>query len=99
MEWITILNPNSGQDAQVKISFNFVGDQKSHTLSVPAERVSTVDLFHLPIFPKNKLAGVIIESNVPVIVQQVRRAYQKDVPAVTSISASLPHPIGDQKVE
>lgn len=99
MEWITVLNPNAGQDVQVKVTFNFVGDQKSHLLVVPAERVSTVDLFHLPIFPKNKLAGVIIESNVPVIVQQVRRSYPKNVPTVTSMFTTMAYPIGDQKDE
>jgi hypothetical protein len=98
-EWITILNPNPGQDAHIKIFFNFVGQQKTHTLTVPAERVRTVDLFNLPVFLKNSLCQPIIESDVPVVVEQVRRCYAKGIPVIQSMYACMALPIGDQRIE
>lgn len=98
-EWITVLNPAADRDAHVKITFNWPGEQKVHTFTVPAERVKTVDLFNLPIIPKNKIFGPIIESDVPVIVQQVRRCYARGIPVITSMWACLAYPIGDLKIE
>ncbi len=94
-EWITILNPNTGRDANVKITFNWPDEQRVHTLAVPAERVRTVDLFSLPIIPKNKLFGPVIESDVPVVVEQVRRCYARGIPVITALWACLAYPIGD----
>jgi len=98
-EWITILNPNAGRDAHVKIGFNFVREQKTHALTVPAERVRTVDLFNLPVFQKNSICQPVVESDVPVVVEQVRRCYAKGIPVIQSIYACLAFPIGDKDLE
>jgi len=97
-EWISILNPDERRDAKVKITFNFAGEQKVHELTVPAERVRSVDMFNLPIIPKNKISGPIIESDIPVVVEQVRRAYAKGVPVITSLYATMAYPIGDTDI-
>jgi len=98
-EWITILNPNAGKDAHIKITFNFAGRQTSHTLTVPAERVRTVDLFNLPAFSKNSLCQPVVESDVPVVVEQVRRCYAKGIPVIQSMYACMALPIGDVDLE
>lgn len=75
-EWITILNPNQAKDASVRITFNLNnGEQKLHTLIVPAERVRTVALHDLPL-PKMTTTDAfypVVESDIPVVVEQIRR--------------------------
>jgi hypothetical protein len=95
-EWISILNPRAGRDANVKIRFMQKGAEESHQVLVPSERVRSVDLMQLKTFPKNRLSGVVVDSDVPVIVEQIRRAYNRGNPAVVSMWACLAHPIGDQ---
>lgn len=97
-EWISILNPDEKREAKVKITFNFSGEQKVHELTVPAERVRSVDMFNLPIIPKNKISGPIIQSDMPIVVEQVRRAYAKGVPVITSLYATMAYPIGDTDI-
>ena len=96
-EWITILNPNRDREASVKIRFLFDGSERTHQLTVPAERVKTVDLFELGLPPRNRLSGLVSESDVPVVVEQVRRAFIRGVPVVQSMWACLAHPIGNQE--
>jgi hypothetical protein len=96
-EWITVLNPNSGHDASVKVRFLLDGSVRTHELLVPSERVRTVDLFQLDAVPKNRLSGAVIDSDIPVVVEQVRRAYTRGIPVIASMWACLAHPIGDQE--
>jgi hypothetical protein len=98
-EWISILNPNPTTSADIRVRFLLPDGEREHRLSVPAERVRTVDLFHLDEFPRNVLAGVIVESDSPVVVEQIRRAYSRGVPVITSLWATLAHPIGDLEIE
>lgn len=98
-EWITILDPNPDRDAHIKITFNFVGQQKTHALTVPAERVRTVDLFNLPVFLKNSLCQPVVESDVPVVVEQVGRCYARGIPVIQSMYACMALPIGDPRIE
>jgi hypothetical protein len=57
--------------------------------------VATVDLMHLDAFPKNKLVGVTTQSDIPIVVQQVRRAYKKGETAIAAMWACLAFPVGD----
>lgn len=98
-EWITVLNPQTARDAHVKITFNWADEKKTHELTVPAERVRTVDLFNLPLIPKNKTFGAIIESDVPVVVEEVRRCYAKGIPVIMSIFNVIAYPIGDLEIK
>ncbi len=70
-EWIYILNPDPLKDANVKITFYFKEKQFVHTFTVPAERVGEVDLIALLDTPKAFYP--VIESDIPVVVNQVRR--------------------------
>jgi len=97
-EWISILNPDEHREAKVKITFNFAGEQKVHDITVPAERVRSVDMYNLPIIPKNKISGPIIESDIPIVVEQVRRAYTKGIPVITALWATLAYPVGDTDI-
>jgi hypothetical protein len=98
-EWITILNPNAGRDARVTIRFLRGGPERTHPLLVPAERVRTVDLFESNLLPKNELSGIVADSDIPIIVEQVRRAYFRGIPVIASMWACLALPIGDQETE
>jgi hypothetical protein len=80
------------------ITLNFVGQQTTHTLVVPAERVQTVDLFNLPVFRKNSICQPVIESDVPIVVEQVRRCYAKGIPVIKSMYACIALPIGDRRL-
>ncbi len=96
-EWVSILNPAPEKQARVRIRFLRTSGEQSHELGVPAERVKTVDLFTLPAFVPNTLSGVVVESDAPVVVEQVRRAYQRGVPVIASMWACLAHPIGPEE--
>lgn len=98
-EWISILNPSSDGAASVRIRFLRGGDQGDHLLTVPAERVRSVDLFHLDSFEANRLTTIIVESDRPVIVEQIRKAYTRGIPVVRSLWATLAYPIGDQLID
>ena len=96
-EWVSILNPSAGRPAQVRLVFQCRDQRQSHELTVPAERVGSVDLFQLPAFRKNSLAAVVVESDTPVVVEQVRRAYQRGVPVIASLWSCLAYPVGPEK--
>jgi len=97
-EWISVLNPSPDGAASVRIRFLRPGGESEHRLAVPAARVGSVDLYHLKAFPRNSLTGIIVESDRPVVVEQIRRAYTKGIPVIASLWATFAHPIGDQEV-
>lgn len=104
-EYITILNPNPGQVANVKITFHFVAglsDKKVHTLTVPAERLRNVALHELPELPKlngNQGFYPIVESDVPVIVEQTRRPVVNENPSPRGGWHLMALPIGDVELK
>jgi hypothetical protein len=98
-EWISILNPSASAAASVCIRFLRSGHEREYRLSVPAERVRSVDLFHLPEFTRNQLTSVVVESDQPVVVEQIRRAYTRGIPVIASLWATFAYPCGDQKME
>ncbi len=93
-EWISVMNPGS-RDAHINITFNFGGKQELYALTVPSERVRSLDLFNLALVPKNVISAPVIQSDVPIVVEQVRRAYVRGVPVIFSLWATLAYPIGD----
>jgi len=97
-EWISILNPSPDGAAHVRIRLLRAGRESEHRLDVPAERVRQVDLYRLKAFPRNSLTGIVVESDRPVVVEQIRRAYVKGIPVIASLWATLAHPIGDREV-
>jgi hypothetical protein len=104
-EYITILNPNPDKPANVKITFHFTADvseQKTHTLTVPAERVRNValhELSNLPALNGNQGFYPIVESDVPVIVEQTRRPVINGNPAPRGGWHLMALPIGDAELE
>jgi hypothetical protein len=56
-----------------------------------------MDLFELGLTPKNRLSGLVAESDIPVVVEQVRRAYVRGIPVVRAMWACLAYPIGDRE--
>lgn len=92
-EWITILNPNPGKDAHIRITFNYAAEQVAHALTVPAERVRTIDLYEL--LSSNKGFYPVVASDVPVVVEQIRRPVRVENPAPRGGWAALAFPIGD----
>lgn len=98
-EWISVLNPSASAAASVRIRFLRSGHEREYRLSVPAERVRTVDLFHLPEFARNRLSSVVVESDQPVVVEQIRRAYARGIPVIASLWATFAYPCGDRKIE
>ena len=93
-EWITILNPDPARAASLTLVFLLNDGRRTMPLAVPAARLRSVDLFDLPLVPKNIGFGVVVESDVPVVVEQVRRAYRKGNPTTVSLFACLAQPIG-----
>ena len=94
-EWITILNTNRGQDAHIRITFNYVKEQKLMTLVVPAERVRTIALHDLPLLTSNDAFYPVIESDVPIVVEQVRRPHNNLSRAPRSGWTLMAYPVGD----
>jgi hypothetical protein len=92
-EWISILNPASDGEASIRIRFLLPGEEDEHSLSVPAERIRTVNLHSVDAFANNQLTSVIVESDRPVVVEHTR-----GVPVIASLWATLAHPIGDQNI-
>ena len=99
-EWITILNPNPDKPANIRITFHFVerlGPPKTHTLIVPAERIRHLALHELPL-PVMKFADAcypIIESDVPIVVEQTRRPVVAANPGPRGGWNMIALPIGD----
>lgn len=100
-EYITILNPSPDKPANVKITFNFVAsiaERKVHALVVPAERLRNVALHELKILPAlngNQGFYPVIESDVPVIVEQTRRPVINENPSPRGGWHLMALPIGD----
>ncbi len=94
-EWVSILNPDESRPAKITLRFETGGITTTHSLTVGAQKAATVDLMHLDAFPKNKLVGVTTESDIPIVVQQVRRAYKKGETIIAAMWACLAFPIGD----
>ena len=94
-ECITILNPNPGQDANIRITFNYVKEQKLMTLKLPAERVRTIALHDLALLTNNNAYYPVVESDVPVIVEQVRRPHNNLSRAPRSGWTLIAYPVGD----
>lgn len=93
-EWVTLFNPGQ-KDAKIKITFNYAKDPPtSHLHVVPAERVHTLALADLAEARDDQLAGVLVESDVPVVVEQVRRYWYKWHPAPAGTWISTAQPIG-----
>ena len=93
-EWITILNPGK-QDASVRITFNYVKEQPVMSITVPAERVRTIALHDLEILKTNNAYYPVVESNVSIIVEQVRRPHSNLSRAPRSGWTLMGYPIGD----
>jgi hypothetical protein len=94
-EWVSILNPDETKTANITLHFDTSGETTTHTLKVGAQRAATVDLMHLDAFPKNKLVGVTTESDSPIVVQQIRRAYKRGETKIAAMWACLAFPMGD----
>jgi hypothetical protein len=100
-EYITILNPNPGKPADVRITFHFVkglSEPKVHTLTVPAERVANValhELKNLPPLDGNQGFYPVVESDVPVVVEQTRRPVVNENPSPRGGWHLIALPIGD----
>lgn len=104
-EYITILNPNPDKPANVQITFHFIADittPKVHTLTVPAERLRNVALHELPMLPAlngNQGFYPVVESDVPVIVEQTRRPVVNENPAPRGGWHLMALPIGDVELK
>ena len=94
-EWITILNPNPGKDAHIRITFNYVSEQQLLTLTLPAERVRTIALHDLAILTTNNAYYPVVESDIPIIVEQVRRPHNNLSRAPRSGWTLIAYPVGD----
>lgn len=104
-EYITILNPNPDKAATIRITFNFVAglsEQKVHALSVPAERIRNIALHELTALPAlngNQGFYPIVESDLPVIVEQTRRPVINGNPAPRGGWHLMALPIGDADLD
>jgi hypothetical protein len=100
-EYITVLNPNADKPANVRITFHFVkglSDPKVHALTVPAERVRNValhELKDLPALNGNQGFYPVVESDVPVVVEQTRRPVVNENPSPRGGWHLIALPIGD----
>jgi hypothetical protein len=102
-EWVAILNPSPDSTANVKITWNcsgrFWNRSGSHALTIPAERVQVTELSRLAAFPKNQLCGVSIDGSIPVVVNQIRRAYRRGEPMATALWVTLAAPLGNRPLQ
>jgi hypothetical protein len=98
-EWITILNPNPGKDAKIRITFNYAKEQKGMTLLVPAERIRTIALHDLELLNTSDVFYPVVESDIPVVVEQVRRPHNNLSRAPRSGWTHMAIPIGDVDFE
>jgi len=93
-EWISILNPNEDKEAHIVITF-FLTTRKSskYECTVQSNRVRTIKIDDLKFIPKNEFYGVRVTSDMPVVVQETRRAYQKGNPVPRSMFSVLARPL------
>lgn len=76
-EWLSVLNPNP-VDANITLTiYHGQKEPSSYEFTVSAERVRCVKMDDLSVVPKNELFSVKINSSVPVVAEEVRRAYEK----------------------
>ena len=94
-EWITILNPNPGKAAHIRITFNYVKEQKAMQLTIPAERVRTIALHDLTLLTSNDAFYPVVESDIPVVVEQVRRPHNNMSRAPRSGWTLMAYPVGE----
>lgn len=97
-EWLTVLNPTSGREAHIKVTFNNGSKQTSHTFTVGAERVRSVDLQEVEAHPNHDITGVLVESDVPVVVDQIRRYVFRAHPAPAGTWIVTGYPVGDRNL-
>lgn len=79
-EWVSILNPGS-EEAHVEITAYHAPEDKepSHlSVAVAPERLKVLKLDDMPWVVPYELFGLLLESDVPIVVEEVRRAYEKD---------------------
>lgn len=95
IEWLTVLNPNPGKDAHIKVTFNYGPKPVTHEFTVGAERVVSVPLEKLEQVPEHRGAGVIVRSDVPVVVDQVRRYWYREHVAPAGTWIVTGYPVGD----
>lgn len=74
-ERITVLNPHTDREASIRISFHYPGASHGHTATVAPERVRTINFMDLPFLQEGRPYGLIVRSDLPVVVEQVRRAF------------------------
>jgi hypothetical protein len=96
LEWLTILNPNPGREAKIKVVFSGGKERIEHDLTLAAERVTTISLEQLTKLPEHQGFGVIVRSDVPVIAEQVRRYWYRKHPAPAGTWIVTGYPVGDQ---
>jgi len=95
LEWITVLNPNAGRDARVKVTFHYGATKTTHAFTVGAERVRSVALEDIDIVRDGGHCGVLVQSDVPIVVEQVRRFMYRQHPAPAGTWIVTGYPIGD----
>jgi hypothetical protein len=77
-EWVGILNPGH-EEARLTITTYHSGDrQPTHwTETVSPQRIKIIKLDEQKWVIPYELYGLLIQSNVPVIVEEIRRAYER----------------------
>jgi hypothetical protein len=97
-EWLTVLNPTPGRDAHVKVTFN--GNRQTvHSFTVGAERVRTIDMQQVEAHPDHAIVGVLVQGDVPVVVEQIRRYVFRAHPAPAGTWIVTGYPVGDSNLK
>lgn len=97
-EWLTVLNPTPDRDAHVKVTFNG-NTQTVYSFTVGAERVRTIDMQQVEAHPDHAIIGVLVESDVPVIAEQIRRYVFRAHPAPAGTWIVTGFPVGDRNLQ
>lgn len=95
LEWLTVLNPNPGREAKIEVAFQYGDAVTHHAFTVGAERVRSVALGDLPFVREDGHCGVLVRSDVPVVVEQVRRFMFREHPAPAGTWIVTACPVGD----
>ena len=101
LEFLTILNPNPGQTAEVSITWYGRNGRTTHKATIAPERVIHIDLSELPESERAKkvaTAGVIVESNIPIIPESIRRTIYGESRSPRGMWSFPLYAIGDQKL-
>jgi hypothetical protein len=102
LEFLTILNPNPGQSAKVSITWFGRDGRTTHKVTIAPERVVNIDLAKLPESSRSRTvatAGVIVESNIPIIPESVRRVVISENRSPRGMWSLPLYPVGDQKLD